>query len=236
MEEKKIIEMNIADTLMERPYGFRLDGRYFYLYPVTLGKTYLLSRIIEALGINMEIVKANPYMEAIRLCREKKEAVCRLISYHTFNKKDELFDDELVDERCSFFKEKASDEDLAQLLVMVLTHENVDTFIHHLGIDRERKDLERVMSVKKDSNQITFFGKSVFGSLIVPACEKLNMTPHQVVWEISYNCLQMLMADAVTTVYLSDDEMKKARVSKSREIIKADDPRNYAKIKAMKWN
>ena len=92
------------------------------------------------------------------------------------------------------------------------------------------------MSVKKDSNQITFFGKSVFGSLIVPACEKLNMTPQQVVWEISYNYLQMLMADAVTTVYLSDDEMKKARVSKSREVIKADDPRNYAKIKAMKWN
>lgn len=72
VEDKKIIEMNIADTIMERPYGFRVNKRHFYLYPITLGKTYLLSRLIESLDMNTDIIKSNPYMEALRLCQEKK--------------------------------------------------------------------------------------------------------------------------------------------------------------------
>lgn len=72
VENRKIIEMNIADTIMERPYGFRVNKRHFYLYPITLGKTYLLSRLIESLDMKADIIKANPYMEALRLCQEKK--------------------------------------------------------------------------------------------------------------------------------------------------------------------
>lgn len=72
IEDRKIIEMNIADTIMERPYGFQVNKRHFYLYPITLGKTYLLSRLIESLDMNADIIKSNPYMEALRLCQEKK--------------------------------------------------------------------------------------------------------------------------------------------------------------------
>ena len=86
-ENRKITEMNIADTIMERPYGFQVNKRHFYLYPITLGKTYLLSRLIESLDMNADIIKSNPYMEALRLCQEKKDIVCQLLSYHTLNKK-----------------------------------------------------------------------------------------------------------------------------------------------------
>lgn len=101
-EDKKLIDMNIADTIIERPHGFKVNQRQFYLYPVTLGKTYLISRLVECLDINLDIIKANPYMEALRLCQDKKEVVCRILSYHTINKKEELFDCDLVQERCDF--------------------------------------------------------------------------------------------------------------------------------------
>lgn len=29
IEDRKIIEMNIADTIMERPYGFQVNKRHF---------------------------------------------------------------------------------------------------------------------------------------------------------------------------------------------------------------
>ena len=86
LEDGKLIDMDIADTIIERPHGFKVNQRQFYLYPVTLGKTYLISRIVECLGINLEIIKANPYMEALRLCQGKKESVCRILSYHTIRK------------------------------------------------------------------------------------------------------------------------------------------------------
>lgn len=229
--------MNIADTVMERPYGFQIGKRRFYLYPISLGKTYLISRLVDNLEMNYDIIKSNPYIEALRLCQNKREIVCRLLSYHTINKKEELFDSSIVNRRFCFFQKNLSNEEMAQLLVMVLTNDNVDTFIKHLGIDRERKELAKISKIKKEKgNSITFGGKSIFGSLILPACEKLNMTPQQIVWDISYSFLRMLMADAITSVYLTDEEKKEARISDGRTFINADDPESVAKIMAMKWD
>ena len=45
--------MDIADTIMERPYEFHIGEMQFYLYPATLGKIYLLSRLTE----NLEKIK-----------------------------------------------------------------------------------------------------------------------------------------------------------------------------------
>ena len=44
------------------------------------------------------------------------------------------------------------------------------------------------------------------------------------------------MADAITSVYLTDEEKKEARIPNDRTFINADDPENMAKIKAMKWD
>lgn len=236
-EDKKNIEMNIADVIMERPYGFQIDDQQFFLYPVTLGKTYLISRLMEELNINKEIISVNPYLEAIRLCESKKDTVCRILAYHTIDKKENLLNNAVVEKRCNFFIKKLSTEEMAQILVIVLTNSNVDAFIKYLGIDYDKRELAKISKIKKrNGNSIFFGGKSVFGSLILPACEKLNMTPRQVVWDISYSFLQMLMADAITSVYLTDEEKKESRISTDGVFINADDPENMAKIKAMKWD
>ena len=230
----KDIEMDIADTIMERPHAFSVGGRRFFLYPPTLGKTYLLLRLIESLGMDAEIIKANPFMESLRLCREKKDTVCRLLAYHTIGSREDLFDGEVVDGRCKFLSENLSCEEMARLLVMTLSAGNTEEFMKYLGIDRDREELARISKLKdKDSGTLTFGGKSVFGSLILPACEKLNMTPRQVVWEISYPFLQMLLADAVTSLYLTDEERKDTRFSVRQAAISADDPANAARIMEM---
>ena len=72
MEANHNIEHSIADTIIERPHGFKVEGRQFYLYPVTLGKSYLLSRLMEGLDINKTILEKNPYMEAIGFLRPKE--------------------------------------------------------------------------------------------------------------------------------------------------------------------
>ena len=49
MEDKEILEMGIADTIIEKPIGFIVDEQHFYIYPVTLGKTYILARLLKSL-------------------------------------------------------------------------------------------------------------------------------------------------------------------------------------------
>lgn len=236
LEDGKLIDMDIADTIIERPHGFKVNQRQFYLYPVTLGKTYLISRLVECLGINLEIIKANPYMEALRICQEKKESVCRILSYHTINKKEELFDYDFVQERCNFFYKEIDNDSMAQLLVMVLSERDISAYIKHLGIDKEKEWQAKAMRAKKDNNSLTFGGKSIYGTLIDTACQRYGCTFEYVVWGISYANLQLLLADSVTSIYLSDEERKRVNIPQDRDIINADDPANMAKIKAMKWD
>lgn len=226
MENKERIEMDIADAVMERPVGFNIGSRCFYIYPPTLGKTYLLARLFKELDANQQIVVADPYMEAIRLCEAKKDIVCRILSYQTFNKKKDIFNNAKIAERADFFCKNLDLEELATLLVLVLTSDNMEVYINYLGIDKERKERERITDIKKDSGSITFGGNSIYGTLIDFACQRYGWTMNYVVWGISHTNLRMLMADAITTIYLNAEERKLLNIFDNKENINADDTRN----------
>ena len=99
MDKEKQLELDIADTIIDRPKGFSVGRRHFYLYPVTLGKVYLQKRIVESLDINKELLIENPYAEALRLAESKKKECCLLLSYHTLQGKEEVLDNRKVQER-----------------------------------------------------------------------------------------------------------------------------------------
>lgn len=230
------IDADIIDTVMGLPQGFKVSDRRFYLYPVTLGKTYLLSRLTKDLEINRKILKANPFMESLRLCREKRKTVCRILTYHTMERKEEIADSDLVKERTAFFSKELDDDAMAELLLMVLNEGNISAFVKHLGIDKEKEYQAKAMRARKDTGSLVFGGKSIYGTLIDAACERYGWTFDYVVWGIGYINLQLLLSDSVTSVYLTDKERKRVHIPRDRNVIKADDPANFVRIKAMKWN
>lgn len=234
MTDKFDIEQSIADTIIERPYGFKVGSRQFYLYPVTLGKTYLLGRLIESLEINQEILAFNPYLEALRVAESKKETALRIIAYHTTKNKDELFDNILIDDTMGYLSENLQNDEIAQLLIMILNDTSVDKYIKHFKLDKEKEDMNKVLKCKKDSKgSYTFGGKSVYGSLIDHLAQRYGWTMEYIVWGISYKNIQMLLADMINTIHLTDDEAKKCRVSNDRNFISGDDMKNMDKIKKM---
>ena len=226
MEDKELLEMNIADTIIERPVGFN------YLYPPTLGITYHLARLFRSLEADARLISANPYLEAIRLCTEKKEIVCRILSNYTFNRKEDVFDGSKVEVRAKEFSELAAEE-LATIFTIVLSGDNTEEFIKYFGIDKERLERSRIAAVKKDNSSVTFGGNSTYGTLIDFACQRYGWTMDYVMWGISYANLKMLMADAITTVYLSEDERKKLNIYDDSEVINADDPKNRDLMRRM---
>ncbi|MSS16780.1 hypothetical protein [Sodaliphilus pleomorphus] len=236
MDEEKYLDMDIADAIIERPQGFSVGNRHFYLYPVTLGKMYLLQRLMESLEVNRNVVMVNPYLEAIRLVHTKREDCCRLITYHTMRTKKEVFDHNLVEDRIKYLNDNADDEDLATILILLLTAEKTHIFMKHLGIAQESERYGKANSVKKDTGSVTFGGKSIYGSLLDYACERYGWTLDYVVWGISYVNLQLMIADSVKTLYLTKDEMHKAHITATdHDVIKAESPEAWERIKSMNW-
>lgn len=226
MDDKETIEMNIADTIMEKPVSFCIGRERFYLYPPTLGKIYLLSRLTNSLGVNKQILSSNPYLEAYRLASDKKELVCRILAYHSLKRKCDIQNEEKVSKRADLFQNSLNNEELAQLLVITLNHENVPEYIIHLGLDKEHAERKRVMAIKNNTGNLSFCGKSTYGTIIDWACQRYGWSMEYVVWGISYANLQMLMTDSITSIYLSPEERKKLGIVDNQEIINADDPKN----------
>lgn len=238
MEEKtNLIEMDIADAIMGRPYGFTIGDKQFHLYPVTLGKFYLLHRQIDALGINQENIKIDVNLEALRLVREKKDICLSILTYHTCKDKDEVFDDIANEKKRALFEQELTEEELATLMLIFLTGDKADLFMDHLGIREENENLQKAIRVKSDKNTLSFGGRSQFGSLIDAACERYGWTKDYVVWGIDYTSLRLMLADKVTSIYLSDEERKKlpASLLKKDEDVIIPTKENMERILEMDW-
>lgn len=228
----KQIEMNVSDAIIEKPVRFELGKWKYNIYPPTLGKMQLLKNLYLSLDVDSRLLSANPLAEALRISKASTETVSRIIAYSTFSDKNSLMNTDKVHQRAELLKENLDVEDMATLLTLILSCDNTDEFIRYFKIDADKELRERINRVKGEGNSVTFGGKSIYGLLIDFACQRYGWTMDYVLWGISYVNLNMLFADAVTTVYLTDEERKQLGMGFG-EIIDADDPANRDLIREM---
>lgn len=237
MESAISILQSIEDAIMERPFGFEVNGKRFCLYPPTLGASMLIARLTKDLEIDDASLAEQSCLEIMRIVGKHKDIACRIIAYATANGKEEACDALIIDERQKFFSDSLSNDEIVQLLLLIYQSDNTAAFIRHFGLDKEQKEQARISKLKnKGGNTLMFGGKSLYGSLIGVACEKYGWTLDYVVWGISLTNLRMMIADSINSIYLTDEEKKTAKTTHGQEILNMDDPSNWAKIKAMKWD
>lgn len=222
----------MTDAVIERPVAFSVGKERLFLYPASLGKMYLVAKMLDSMNVSQQRLSEDAYSEAARLCRYNREGVVRLIAFYTVREKDDHFDNTLIEHRCAVLS-GLEDKDLATLLVVVLTQDCSDRFIKEYGIDKEKQIVQRIVRYKQDNGNLSFGGKTIYGTLIDSACERYGWSFDYVVWGISYTNLRMITADSVVSMYLSKEDMKKLHVSADREVINASDPKNFERIKAM---
>lgn len=228
----KDIDYLLSDIITERPQEFRVGRKSFKLYPVTLGKIFILKSLVEAMEINSDILRANPHLEALRLAKEKRQECCNVLAYHTApNSYKELYNSRAITIRTNYFVENLSDEDIASLMIIVLNYDRTEELMEHLGIDKERERLAKVMEIKKKSgkNSMTFNGRTLFGSFIAPLKE-MGYSDNEILFEKGYVFLRLMLADKVVDVYLTDEERDSVPVSEGGSYLDANDPENTKKI------
>lgn len=230
------IEEYFADIVMEAPHAFSAGKKQYGLYPLSLGKLMLIQRQMRGIEINDETIAKLPIVEVIRLVGKYRDVCSLIIAYATAKDKAECYDTQRISDTV---RDLASldDEDIATLMVYVLTHDKTEEVKTHYEIDKENNAMNSVLKVKSQGGSLVFGGKTMLGTVIDQACERYGWTVEYVVWGISYSTLRLLMADRVNTVYITDDERKKvpaAVLQRDEEVIRASKD-TMAQIKSMSW-
>lgn len=233
---KKIDKIEISDALIERPIGFSFRGRHFSIYPPTLGKIQLISRLVESLGLTDTKSEEAIFKGLLVAAQMKRETCKRILAYATL-KGAECLDEKAVQKRLRELR-WISEPHLASAVLLALSMDHSEAIMEYFGLDTEAKQMSKVMKVKeKNKNSLAFAGKSVWGTMIDSACERYGWTYQYVLWDISYCALKMLLSDQVKTVFLTEEERKRAGVVHDRTTINADDPEALDRfIKHTTWS
>lgn len=211
------IGTKIALVLTDTPLGVQIGRRHMFIYPQTLGKLYLTAPIVKQLGIKDENLKLQPLAEALRVVGENRNLCCKLIAYHTLQKKSDVLNSRILKARENIIFKYCDNDDIATLLIAILSDNKLNEIIKEREIDKEVERMNKIKKAKESKNQFVFGGKTIWGSLIDEACERYKWTFDYVLWEISYNNLMLMMQDKITSIYLSDEEIKKSHIPAANE-------------------
>ena len=222
--EKKDLALALADIITAQPHEIRIGRKALHLYPVTLAKTFVLRRWMDALEIDASLLKVNPYVECLRLAETQREKVSEILSVHSApNTQKDLHDSRGRAIRRNLFA-SVKTEHLAGLLMAVLTHDRTEELMQHLGLAAEHERLMEVLKVKRDSdkNNLNFGGRSIFGAFI-GQLKEMGYTDEEILFERSYSYLRLMLADKTTSVYLNDEELENLPQSAGGTLLDGDD-------------
>lgn len=231
MSNKENIEIEVLDALVERPLCFRTTNKRYVLYPPTLGKTIIVSRLLKQIA-DPAMADVDIAMEALRLSSECPLKVCEIIAIHTLTKASDILNQSIVDRIAKRLNEDLSYTDMAEVFLATLGSDTSDKFMEYFGLKDESIVRSKIAALKAENGSMHFGGKSVYGTLIDQACERYGWSLDYIMWGISLVNLKMLLADASTSIHLSDSE-RNALGMKPTDCINADDPSNMEEIRAM---
>lgn len=136
MDRQKIIEAAVSDAIIGRPISFELDKKKYEIYPPTLGKMQILSKLYLQLEIDEKALTKEPHLEAMRVCESKTDIVCQIMAVATLNSKDELFNEGLLKERAELFKWSCYPQDFGTCLLAILAQVNYENFMTSIRLTK----------------------------------------------------------------------------------------------------
>lgn len=223
-----------TDILLERRHEFKVHDTLYTLYPTSLGISMMMKACLEGIGVDWEALADTPAFALLPFIESRPMDCARIIALATCSSREEAQSSKAVDAKARQITRWLKGDELLSLLLIAISNNHVGEFLEESGIEQENERLRRVSQCKKADTPM-FGGKTIFGRLIDPACERYGWTYEYVVWGISYAALTAMMADKVTSVVLTEEEKKKvpARYLETEDAIKGDDPKNWARMKTI---
>lgn len=229
----------LTDVMIDFCYPFRVDKHWFNLYYPSLGKIKRIERLCKQLEFDLLFYFRPTAEELLKVIQKQKDIIVRIITIHTFQKKEDVLDEKKLRSRISFFIKHLDDKEIAKLFLTTLSLNDITGFMESINIQENNKKKEIVSNIKNDKDSTLTIGASTeYGNLIDRAAERYGWTMEYIVWGISYANLILLLADSPVTIYLTEKERKKlprSFFSKNYGEIDMNDPKSLEIIKQMDW-
>lgn len=230
MTEKLLLEM--ADAIIELPIGVSTGGQLFYIYPPSFGTSILIGKHCKDAGITDVNISKLGVIGLLKLMNTQKDLMAHILAICSFSDRKQACHEELVSERAKFLK-KVNPQEAAGIVHSILSvNEQLSKFCEESGINKENRLRKKVIDLKNDANSsISFGGKTLYGKMFTQVCEKYHWTLDYAVWGISFINLNMMLIDAASSVFLTEEERKQIKIPKEiEEDISADNPTNSREI------
>lgn len=199
----------VVDAIISRPNNFTIGGKQYALHPLTLGQTLLMERLLSALGINRATLAAAHEIEALRLATVKAREVNAIIALATCRDKEECLNEQLRKTRARFFSRTLNESERAELLIAILSAPVAEQIIDAVGLSSEASEQATIARYKnRDGGTLAYGGKTLYGTLIDAAASRFGWTLDYIVWGIPLISLRMMLADASSSINVSEDERR----------------------------
>lgn len=123
------IEQQVSDAITEKPIRFSIKRRKFEIYPPTLGKMQVLSKLYLQLEIDEKTFIEEPHKEAMRVCENRTDIVCRIMAIACTRSKKAMTDDEKINRLAEYFKWSCYPADFSTCLLAILTQVDYSNFM-----------------------------------------------------------------------------------------------------------
>lgn len=133
---KPFFLMRWINTLLKRKTTLKTAQKTFYVYPPTLAKMEMFSKVINQLEVNEKQWKENPSIEVWRLCNDKTDLICLFIAIAVTRERELLQDKRYLQRTASFIKGNGTAEDFVKLFLLVLQKVDVVNFTNAMLLTR----------------------------------------------------------------------------------------------------
>ncbi len=128
-EIDKLIEQAASDAIIGKPMRFTLGNERYDIHPPQIGKIEILSKLFLQLEFDEDALVEYPFTEMMRICANKADLVCQIMAIATLRTKEEVLDDDLVQERADHFKWSCENKDYAKCVIAIMSMSDYENFI-----------------------------------------------------------------------------------------------------------
>jgi len=134
--EKILTEAAVSDAVTEKPIKMICAGKEFLIHPPTLGKMQILSKLYLELDIDEKNLEEEPHLEAMRICEANTDTVSKIMAVAVHNDKNDLLDDNKINETAEFFKWNSNPADFGKAILSILTQVNYVNFMNSIRLTK----------------------------------------------------------------------------------------------------
>ena len=113
-----------------------LTKEKYSIFPPTLGKLQILSKLFLNLDLNFDSLKLDPATEIFKCCKDKTDILAEIMAVSVLKTKEELLNNDLISQKKDLFLWNTTPEDFSIIVGAILMQIDLTNFSNSIRLTR----------------------------------------------------------------------------------------------------